>query len=160
MKENVAVREINEAAGGISEYVTVMLGSQEFGIPIFSVHDILNEQRMTPVALASDEVAGVMNIRGRIVTAIDARRRLGLERRSKGGSMNVVVQHKGEPYALVVDGVGEVRSFDGKALERIPPNLDPAWVGLCEGVYRLENSLLLVLNVDQLVGGAESGKAS
>lgn len=160
MRENQAVHPIAEAEKSAADYVTVMLGGQEFGIPIFAVYDILNEQRMTPVALASEEIAGVMNIRGRIVTAIDVRRRLGLPREKGARCMNVVVHHKGEPYALVVDAVGEVRPVGGDSFERNPPNLNPAWAELCEGVHRLKGGLLLIMNVDQLVGGVVSGKAN
>ena len=145
-----------ETDEGVADYVTVRLGGQEFGIPIFAVYDILNEQRMTPVALASSEIAGVMNIRGRIVTAIDVRQRLGLPKKTDGSRMNVVVHHKGEPYALVVDGVGDVLPVNGDSFERTPPNLNAGWAGLCDGVHRLDGRLLLIMNVDQLVGGVMS----
>ena len=160
MRENHSIQSTTDAERSSAEYVTVTLGDQEFGIPIFAVYDILNEQRMTPVALASEEIAGVMNIRGRIVTAIDVRRRFGLAREAGRRGMNVVVHHKGEPYALVVDAVGEVRPVGADSFERNPPNLNPAWAELCEGVHRLDKGLLLIMNVDQLVGGVISGKAS
>ncbi len=144
----------------VADYVTVRLGSQEFGIPIFAVYDILNEQRMTPVALASEEIAGVMNIRGRIVTAIDARRRFGLPKRAEERTMNVVVHYKGEPYALVVDAVGDVRPVGEASFEPNPPNINPAWAELCDGVHRLEGGLLLIMNVDRLVGGVVASKAA
>ena len=149
-----------ETDEGAADYVTVRLGGQEFGIPIFAVYDILNEQRMTPVALASEEIAGVMNIRGRIVTAIDARRRFGLPKRAEEHTMNVVVHYKGEPYSLVVDAVGDVRPIGSESFEANPPNINPAWAELCDGVHRLEGGLLLILNVDRLVGGVVAGKAA
>jgi purine-binding chemotaxis protein CheW len=143
---------------GVAEYVTVSLAGQQFGIPIASVYDILNEQRITPVALASREVAGVMNIRGRIVTAIDARQRLAGGAAGTGAktTMNVVVHHKGEPYALVVDTVGEVRAVDMATFEKNPPNMNPSWAELCRGVHRLDGGLLIVLDVEQLVGGVSA----
>lgn len=156
----VSVVSADDPAKSLAEYVTISLGGQEFGLPISAVYDILNEQRMTPVALASEEIAGVMNIRGRIVTAIDARRRLGLGTHESVGSMSVVVHHKGEPYALVVDAVGEVRPIATDGVEKIPPNLNPEWAALCEGVHRLDSGLLLILNVDRFVGGVESGQPS
>ena len=137
-----------------SEFVTVMLSGQSFGIPIAAVHDILGDHRRTTVALASSDIAGVMNIRGRIVTAIDARRRLGREPEPGRSTMNVVVQYKGEPYALVVDAVGEVRRVEDDAFEGNPPNIDPRYAELCTGVYRLKDGLMAVIDVDRLVGGA------
>ena len=63
------------------EYVTVMIGEQLFGLPIERVHDVFMPGHLTPVPLASEEIAGVLNLRGRIVTAIDMRCRLGLPKR-------------------------------------------------------------------------------
>jgi purine-binding chemotaxis protein CheW len=140
-----------------SEFVTVTLSGQSFGIPIAAVHDILDDHKTTPVALASSDIAGVMNIRGRIVTAIDARRRMGGAPESGKATMNVVVQHKGEPYALVVDAVGEVRACEDASFETNPPNMDPRLAELCKGVYRLEGGLMPVIDVDRLVGGVVGG---
>ncbi len=154
----ISVVPAADPAKVVSEYVTITLDGQEFGLPISAVYDILNEQRMTPVALASEEIAGVMNIRGRIVTAIDARQRLGLGKNKGAGSMSVVVHHKGEPYALVVDAVGEVRPIATDGVVKNPPNLKPEWAALCEGVHRLDSGLLLILNVDRFVGGVTSGQ--
>ena len=149
------------ATDQVKEYVTVSLADQQFGIPILAVHDILNEQRMTPVALATGEVSGVMNIRGRIVTAIDARRLMGLPDRPAGqSSMNVVVHFRGEPYALVVDAVGEVRGMAMSAYERNPSNMDQAWAALSQGVYRLDTGLVVVLDVERIIGGLLIDKAA
>jgi purine-binding chemotaxis protein CheW len=158
-----AMTEISPAIAGDkpSDYVTVRLGEQRFGIPILSVHDILNEQRMTKVALAAGEVSGVMNIRGRIVTAIDLRRLMGLEDRAQGQtSMNVVVHFRGEPYALVVDSVGEVRSLGAAGYERNPSNMDAGWAALSQGIYRLDEGLLVILDVERVIGGLMSEKAA
>jgi purine-binding chemotaxis protein CheW len=145
----------------IREYVTVTLADQLFGIPILAVQDILNEQRKTPVALAAGEVSGVMNIRGRIVTAIDARRLLGLPDREAGqSSMNVVVHFRGEPYSLVVDAVGEVKSLSISAYENNPSNMDPVWAALSQGVYRLDTGLVVILDVERVFGGLLSEKAA
>jgi purine-binding chemotaxis protein CheW len=139
-----------------SEFVTVTLSGQSFGIPIAAVYDILDDHKKTPVALASKEIAGVMNIRGRIVTAIDARRRLGGAPEAGRPVMNVVVHHKGEPYALVVDAVGEVCACEDASFESNPPNMDPRLAELCKGVYRLKDGLLSVIDVDRLVGGVSA----
>src|SRR4051812_47944815 len=151
------IRAMTEASSSIAgdqlkEYVTVSLGEQHFGIPILAVHDILNEQRMTKVALAAGEVSGVMNIRGRIVTAIDLRRLMSLPDRPEGqSSMNVVVHFRGEPYALVVDAVGEVRGLGMSAFERNPSNMDQSWAALSQGVYRLDDGLLVILEVERII---------
>jgi len=134
------------------EFVTVTIERQLFGIPVLIVHDVLGAQRMTRIPLAPGEVAGALNLRGRIVTAIDARERLGLPpRRAEMPGMNVVVERDGELYALVIDTVGEVLSLPEDAFERNPTTLDARWREVSLGIYQLEERLLVVLDVDRFL---------
>lgn len=133
------------------EFVTVQLGGQWLGIPVLGVHDVMRMGALTRVPRAPPRVAGVMNLRGRIVTAIDVRRCLGLPARDVGTpSMGVVVEQDGQPYALVVDGVGDVVSVPADRYEPHPGTLSPAWRAVTGGVYRLDE-LLLVLDVGRLL---------
>ena len=70
--------------GTVAEYVTAMIGGQLFGLPISRVQDVFMPQRLTRVPLSSGEIAGVLNLRGRIVTVVDMRARLGLPRNDDG----------------------------------------------------------------------------
>lgn len=134
------------------DYVTITVAGQLFGIPVLEVQDVLGPQRITRIPLAPPEVAGSLNLRGRIVTAIDLRVRLGLPRTEDASrNMSVVVDHKGELYSFVVDQVGEVLSFEGVEAERNPATLDPRWREVSNGIHRLEGSLLIVLDVNRLL---------
>lgn len=102
------------------EYVTMIIGGQMFGIPVLDVHDVLGSLSLTKIPLAPPEVAGALNLRGRIVTAIDVRKRMALpEREADDPGMSVVVEHHGEPYSLLIDSVGEVLSLNTDKLEKI-----------------------------------------
>jgi purine-binding chemotaxis protein CheW len=140
-----------ESQQGPREFVSMTVAGQLFGIPVLTVQDVLGEQRITRVPLAQPEVAGTLNLRGRIVTAIDMRRRMGLPPRESGHGMNVVVDRDGELYSLIVDSVGEVLSLAPDLYERNPPTLEPAWREVSVGVYRLENELMVVLDVVKLL---------
>lgn len=141
-----------KTSGETREFVTIMLGNQLCGIDVLKVQDVLGPQKITPVPLAPPEVTGLLNLRGRIVTAIDLRRRLGLVERADGEQgMSVVVEHKGELYSLTVDSVGEVLRFPIEEFERNPATLDAQWRRFSEGVYRLNEGLLVVLNDDGLL---------
>src|SRR5690349_24993492 len=95
--------------GVMAEYVTAVIGGQLFGLPISRVQDVFMPERLTRVPLASSEIAGVLNLRGRIVTVIDMRARLGLPRASDGKpAMAVGVDLRGESYGLLIDQIGEV----------------------------------------------------
>ena len=134
------------------EFVTATIGSQLCGIPVLKVQDVLGPQRITPIPLAPVEVAGSLNLRGRIVTAIDLRTRLGLTLRADDkNEMSIVVEHHGELYSLMIDAVGEVLKMSASNFERNPATLDPVWRGFSEGVYRLTEGLLVVLDVDTLL---------
>src|SRR5215471_18085011 len=83
------------------QYVSIIIDGQLFGIPVLIVHDVLGPQRITRIPLAPPEVAGSLNLRGRIVTAIDVRLCLGLDKRpAEMRGMSVVVEHGGEFYSL------------------------------------------------------------
>src|SRR5215468_6874634 len=110
----------------ITEYVTVMLDGQLFGLPIARVQDVFMPDRLTRVPLAPPEIAGVLNLRGRIVTTVDMRRRLGMPpREDNKPSMAVGIELKGESYGLLIDTVGEVMKLGETTLEPNPVNLDP-----------------------------------
>lgn len=148
-----------EAVGETQDYVTMMIAGQLFGLPVLTVQDILGPQKITRIPLAPSEVAGSLNLRGRIVTAIDVRLRLGLPPRAEGEpAMSVVVDHRGESYSMLVDQVGEVLSLKSSDYERNPPTLDARWRDFSDGIYRLNDKLLVVLHVAQLLqlGRAEA----
>jgi len=141
---------VNSDAG--SQFVTVTIGDQLFGVPVLSVRDVLVAQKITPIPLAPPEVAGALNLRGRIVTAIDMRRSLDLPpRESDDPGMYVVVEELDELYSLMVDSVGEVMTLPEGSLERSPGTLDPRWREVSGGIYRLEGTLLVVLDVERLL---------
>jgi len=134
------------------EFVTMYIDKQMFGIPVLQVQDVLGPQKITRVPLAPKEVAGSLNLRGRIVTAFDVRKRLELPPRTgEGKNMSVVVEHNGELYSLLVDQVGEVMSLPASDYEKTPATLDERWREISDGIYRLKDKLLIVLDVKRLL---------
>jgi len=139
-------------ADASNQFVTVTIGGQLFGVPVLSVRDVLVAQKITPIPLAPPEVAGALNLRGRIVTAIDMRRSLDLPpREGTDPGMYVVVEESDELYSLMVDSVGEVMTLSGDELGRAPGTLDPRWREVSGGIYRLEDTLLVLLDVERLL---------
>ena len=141
-----------DLGGATKDFVTAYIGKQLFGIPVLTVQDVLGPQRITRIPLAPPEVAGALNLRGRIVTAIDVRKRLGLrEREDDVPGMSIVVDQGGELYSLMVDQVGEVLSVPQKAFEQNPATLDPRWREFSDGIFRLDKPLLVILDVTRLL---------
>lgn len=148
---NDTARE-GRASGETEEFVTVMVAEQMFGLPIDRVHDVFIASSRTSVPLAPREIAGLLNLRGRVVTAVDLRRRLGLPDRTKSGEeMAVGLEHKGESYGLLVDSVGEVMKLSADTHEPSPVHMDQRWVRLSNGVHRLADRLLIILDVDAVL---------
>jgi len=141
------------APQNLKEYVTAMIGGQLFGLPILRVQDVFIPERLTRVPLAPPEVAGVLNLRGRIVTLIDMRRSLGLDERADPGGppMAIGVERAGESYGLLIDSVGEVLKLDDAAREANPINLDPRLARVSAGIHRLDGQLLMVVDVDRVL---------
>ncbi|HEY4545817.1 MAG TPA: chemotaxis protein CheW [Pedomonas sp.] len=138
---------------GSKDFVTIRLAGQLLGIPVLLVQDVIRLQNMTRVPLSPPWVAGVLNLRGRIVTAIDLRERLGMVRRREGekAAMSVVVDFKGESYSLIIDSVGEVLSLPDSLYEKNPVTLDQRWREVSDGIYRLDDELLVVLDVRRVL---------
>lgn len=143
------------------EYITVTIADQLFGLPILEVQDVFMPESVAIVPLSSHDVAGVLNLRGRIVTAIDMRKRLGLPPREGGvPQMAVGIEHNGESYGLIIDQVGEVHRLSQETFEPNPANLDPRWATISGGVHRLEGSLMVVFDVKKILGlGSEAAAA-
>ena len=161
MNDLVVRDDLSLVATGTQDFVTVMLEGQTLGIPVLAVHDVLNAQQITKIPLAEGWIAGVLNLRGRIVTAIDLRRRLGLPPLEDGvKSMSVVVEHNEEPYSLQIDKVGEVLSLEDQLFEKNPVTLDARWREVSSGIYRLKDQLLPILDVDRLLAFETNGKAA
>jgi purine-binding chemotaxis protein CheW len=139
-------------AANLKEYVTATIGDQLFGLPILHVQDVFLPERVTRVPLAPPEVAGVLNLRGRIVTLIDMRNRLGLPvHDGKRAPMALGVEHRGESYGLLIDSVGEVLALDDAEREPNPVNLDPRLARVSLGIHRLDGELLMVVDVARVL---------
>jgi len=134
------------------EFVTVTVAGQLLGLPISRVHDVFVVSEMTTVPLAPEEIAGLLNLRGRVVTAVSLRRRLGLSDVYEGSRrMAVGLENQGEAYGLLVDDVGEVLKLDLDEMQPNPVHMDRSWVGLSQGVHQLRDQLLIVLDVDAVL---------
>jgi purine-binding chemotaxis protein CheW len=136
----------------VIEYVTATAGGQLFGLPIGRVQDVFVPDRLTRVPLAAPEIAGMLNLRGRIVTAIDMRRRLGLGAPEEGYQrMAVGIESGGESYGLLIDAIGEVVKLPAASRDQNPINLDARLARVSAGIHRLEGKLLVVLDIDRVL---------
>jgi purine-binding chemotaxis protein CheW len=129
-------------------FVTIYVDNQLFGIPVEQVQDILTPEKIAKIPLAQSEIAGSINLRGRIVTVIDVRKRLGLPPIETTNHMCTTVEHGNELYSLMVDSVGTVINLSNDKIEPNLSTLDPRWKEISSGVVRLDGELMIVLDIN------------
>ncbi len=140
---------------------TFRLDGMRFGVDVERVQEVLRQQRTTRVPLAPEALAGLLNLRGRIVAAIDLRRRLALPERAEGNDcVNVIVATKTGAVSLVADEIADVLTVDPSNFERAPATLQgPARELIC-GACKLPEELVLLLDVERVlqVGAVETAR--
>jgi len=150
----------------VIDYVTATIGGQLFGLPIGRVQDVFMLERLTRVPLAATEIAGLLNLRGRIVTVIDMRRRLDYAARedapagARRPALAVGIEHRGESYGLLIDQIGEVLRLLAASREDNPVNLEARLARVAAGVHRLDGRLMVVLDVDRVLEAGVSALAA
>ena len=135
---------------GVQQICTFFVENQVFGVPVSQVQEVIRVQPITPVPLAPGVVEGMINLRGQIVIAIDLRRRLGLSPRTSGDPMNVVVRTAAGAVSLLVDKIGDVVEVDESSFEPPPATVSLEDRQLIIGIYKLETSLLHVLDTEKV----------
>lgn len=134
----------------MTDYVSFTTAGQLFGLPIECVQDVFTLGEITPVPLAGREIAGVLNLRGRIVTVIDLASRLALDAATDAGANMVIgIERGSESFGVLVDHVGEVLSLSDDDRQPTPINLDRTLNAVATGVFRLEEKILVALDADR-----------
>jgi len=130
--------------------MTFYLDDHFLGIEVTEVKEVIRSRDVVRVPLARAEVAGLMNLRGQIVTAIDLRSRLRLPPREASiEPMNVIVEREGGAVSLLVDEVGGVREVGEDVFEEPTENLRSDMRDLIRGAFKLADELLLELDLEE-----------
>jgi purine-binding chemotaxis protein CheW len=136
----------------VTQLSTFHVGKYMFGVDVALVQEIVRMQAMTPVPLSPPEIAGLINLRGEVLTAIDIRTRLGLPPSvSERPQVNVVVRVDDEPVSLLVDEIGGVLEVSQGPFENTPSTVDQKVGALLHGAYTLPDQLLLSLDARALL---------
>ena len=131
---------------------TFVVDELHFGIDVTRIQEVIRYQELTPVPLAHQTVRGLINLRGEIVTAIDLRNRLNMPASDEIQPMNVVVAHEEDVVSFLVDEIGDVIEVSLNDFESVPETVAKTVRDVVDGVYKLDDTLLLVLNTDRAMG--------
>lgn len=139
------------------QYLALRLDKQLFGILVDTVQDVLPPMQITPIPLSPPEVKGSLNLRGRIVTAINLRAKLGIDEPEEelAKYRSVVIDVDGNLYSLIIDSVSEVIDIEDNKIDRLPENISAKWKDVGTGVYQMENELMIFLDSYKLLSTEE-----
>lgn len=146
LKQATSIEEI--------KLLIVNIGPYYFGAPIDRIQDVIQRNPTTPVPLAPENIIGLLNLRGHIVTEIDVARTLGIQARSLHDSnhgYSIVINFDGEMYSLVFEGIGDVIDIPTDQIEKIPDTVERSWLELTNGVIRMGAQLVILLDFDRLI---------
>lgn len=136
------------------QLVTFSLGSEEFGVDIMKVQEIIRIPPITRVPKAPDYVEGVINLRGNVIPVVNLRVRFGMPPAEETDlSRIVVLQVKGKVFGVRVDGVTEVLRLDSESIEPPPPVALGMESHFIRGVGKVGERLLILLNLEQIMSG-------
>ena len=146
-------RTTTSFAATSGQLATFRLDGDLYGVEVEHVQEVLRSQQLTRVPLAPRAVAGLINLRGQVVTAIELRERLGRPARPEGtDAVVIVVRLDGEAVSLLVDSIADVVDVDAADFEAPPDTLEGQARDLIRGAYKLDGQLLLALDVQKAVG--------
>ena len=134
-----------------NEIAVFQLAHLVCGLNIADVQEINKDLDVTAVYQAPHYVAGIINLRGQIVTIIDLATRLGLKnQRANTGGRNVIVNTQNERIGLIVDEINDIISVENHQILPRPPNIDNSLRNYVRGVVQQGSELVLILDVEAL----------
>lgn len=144
-----------------TQYCTFLVGKLFFGVDVMHVQEVIRYQQMTSVPLAPDEVGGLINLRGQIVTAVRMRKKLGMPDQEEGQlPMNIVLTGSHGPVSLLVDEIGDVLEVQAESFEPPPETVGDEVRGMISGIFKLDDALMLVLDTEQAIAVLNEGKSA
>ena len=138
--------------------VGFQVGRETYGVPITSLHEIVRVPEITAVPDAPDYMEGVMNLRGKIVSVIDLRKRLGETKASITRRNRIlVVEHKGRLSGLIVDSASEVLKISASDVEPSPTSLSQGGSDCVTGLGKYKGRLIILLDMKKLLDLGPTG---
>jgi len=140
----------------VFQWVTFQLGNETYGINVLAVREVLRVTEITPVPGVPPYILGIINLRGNVVTVLDARRRFGLEEKGPDElSRVVIVETDDHVMGLLVDSVAEVVYLRSSEIEAAPNVGSDDTAKYIQGVHSRENELLILIDVARLIADEE-----
>jgi len=135
------------------KYLILRIGKNVFGVLVQNVEDVLFPQKIANIPLAPQYILGVLNLRGRIVTAIDLGIKLGIDPVDTSRQYrSIVIEKNNHLYSLLVDDVSEVIDIPNSKISNVPENLSDEWKKVSLGVHTMEDDLMVIIDAYKIIG--------
>ncbi len=141
----------------INQFIIFKLGNEEFGVEITKVQEIIKPQEVTKLPQTANFIEGIINLRGDIITIIDLRKRLDFEINNQEDRILVVTINDID-VGFVVDDASEVIRIDNKQISEPSKGIAGIKTEFLDGIAKLENRLIIVLNLDKILTTEEKVK--
>jgi len=143
-------------ANEILQLVTFNLDNEEYAVAILKVQEIIRMKEITRVPNSPAEVEGVINLRGKVIPVVDLRKKFGLAGKENDEQSRIMIMDiQGITMGLVVDSVSEVLRIPSSTVEPTPPMASNISAEFIKGIAKLEDRLIILLDMDRLLGRAE-----
>ena len=152
-------RSSHEGGTALETFLIVVVEREHFAIAVSAIQTIFNIPSITPVPLSPPEIRGLVNLRGRVVTAVSLRRHLGLPDQTSSESILAIgIEHAGESFALIVDEVGDVLTAGPHTEIPVPPHFEPHRADLIKRLFKFDERLVPELSIATLLQFAPSSE--
>lgn len=135
----------------LKQYCGFKIGGEEYAIPVMEVQEVIKPQMVTAIPLAQDQVRGLINLRGQIVTCLSLRKLFDQEDDLTKDYMNIIVKGRDGLFSLVVDEVTDIIDIELIRLENAPDTINPNLRKYVEKIYKRDKGLVILLKIDELV---------
>lgn len=157
MSQNPAAPKTRDAHDDdLIQLVTFRIGEEEFGVDILAVQEIIRMMQITMVPRAPEFIEGVINLRGKVIPVINMRTRFNKPSLDQDSNTRIVVMElENKIVGFLVDGVSEVLRIPESTVEDPPPVVAGIGSEYIRGIGKLDNRLLILLNLDNLLGSID-----
>ncbi|MAZ48229.1 MAG: hypothetical protein CME65_06680 [Halobacteriovoraceae bacterium] len=134
-----------------NQYCGFKIAGEEYAIPVMEVQEVIKPLQVTAVPMAQEEIRGLINLRGQIVTCISLRKLFQQEENLEHEYMNIIIRGKDGLYSLVVDEVTDIIDVDDVAVEKVPETINPRIKRFVDKIYKRKKGLVILLKIEELL---------
>ncbi|MGM0471392.1 MAG: chemotaxis protein CheW [Bacillota bacterium] len=137
------------------QLIVFNLGGEEFGVKITRVQEIIRPKKITELPNSSEFMAGIINLRGDIISVIDLRSKFGVQQETDQKTRIIIVEMDNQDVGLIVDSVSEVLRIEPEDIEEAPDRIAGIKEDYLKGIGKVDDRIVILLDLDKLLTAEE-----